>query len=84
MPIDIRQVDDFDPLEVPRVTDLLQQIDDWKGNSMDVDGRKKTEDYEKTSLKPYVDYFRGFVSTFLKDEQGAKRRRDEEGEAMEF
>jgi DNA primase small subunit len=79
VPIDTRKVEEFDPLGVPTVTQLLQEIDEWDGGD-EVDG-KKLQDWEKTSLKPYVDYFRGFVNGLLK-EGGVKREREED--AMEF
>lgn len=43
-------------------------------------------DYEKTSLKPYVDLFRRFVAALVKEEMGVKREREEyeKGNAMEF
>ncbi|KAF2271561.1 prim-pol domain-containing protein [Westerdykella ornata] len=79
VPIDTRKVEEFDPLEVPTVTQLLSEIDEWEGGDED---DRKVADWEKTSLKPYVDYFRGFVSGLLK-EGGAKRNRDEV-DSMEF
>ena len=50
---------------------------------------KVIQDWEKTSLKPYVDYFRSFVVALIRDEKGVKikRERDEtapSAEAMEF
>jgi len=42
-------------------------------------------DYEKTSLKPYVDYFKTFVNGLLQDEAKVKREREENGgNSMEF
>jgi len=82
VPIDTRKVEEFDPLGVPTVAQLLNEIDEWNGEGQ---GEKKIADYEKTSLKPYVDYFRSFVSALLKDERGGKRdREDLAGDAMEF
>lgn len=91
VPIDTRNLDDFDPFEVPTVTELLEQINEYdeKHNKEDVDMEgarpveKKMPDWEKTKLKPYVDYFRAFVSGLLKEEKNFKRER-EEGDAMEF
>ena len=81
VPIDLRKVEEFDPLSVPKVTELLIEIDEWRGE----DAEKKIPDWEKTSLKPYIDYFRGFVNNLLKEgkENGVKRER-EDGDAMEF
>lgn len=84
VPIDPRRAEEFDPLAVPKVTDLLQEIDEWQGSE---EGDKKIQDWEKTSLKPYIDFFRGFVAALLKDEKernGIKREREDNGEPMEF
>lgn len=85
VPIDIRKVEDFNPLEVPTVTDLLGEIDQWDHDrgTPEASGEKKLDDWEKTSLKPYVDQFRGFVNGLLKEENTLKRGR-EEGDPMEF
>lgn len=87
VPIDPQRADEFDPLGVPTVLDLLKEIDDWQGEES-ASGEKKLQDWEKTSLKPYIEQFRKFVAGLLKDEKdgagGVKRARDEGGEAMEF
>lgn len=103
VPIDIKKVEEFDPLTVPTVTDLLSQIDAWdaehsstsppasaapdgEGSTADAEtgGGKKLQDYEKTELKPYIDYFRTFVANLNKGERVGKRERAEDGEGMEF
>lgn len=90
MPIDTRALDEFDPFGVPTVLELLSEIDEWEethgGQAVvaGAEGEKKVADWEKTSLKPYVEYFKGFVAGLLKDEKAAKRDRDDEGESMEF
>ncbi|KAJ4312373.1 p48 polypeptide of DNA primase [Neodidymelliopsis sp. IMI 364377] len=81
VPIDTRKVEEFDPLGVPTVTQLLQEIDEWEGD----ESEKKLQDWEKTSLKPYVDYFRKFVAGLMDEEKPAlKRERQEGADAMEF
>ncbi|KAH7356291.1 hypothetical protein BKA66DRAFT_248054 [Pyrenochaeta sp. MPI-SDFR-AT-0127] len=81
VPIDTRRVEDFDPLGVPTVTQLLTEIDEWEGE----EGEKKTQDWEKTSLKPYVDYFRRFIAGLLEEERPVlKREREDGADAMEF
>ncbi|KAI9749572.1 MAG: hypothetical protein M4579_006823 [Chaenotheca gracillima] len=95
VPIDTRALEAFDPLGVPTVTTLLDEIDAWEqpdedGDQMQVDGSGPTgtrlQDYEKTSLKPYVEYFRTFVAGLLKDEKVVKREREDGAAAdgMEF
>ncbi|OAK94016.1 prim-pol domain-containing protein [Phaeosphaeriaceae sp. SRC1lsM3a] len=81
VPIDTRTAEEFDPLSVPTVTQLLTEIDEWEGD----DSEKKMQDWEKTSLKPYVDYFRRFVAGLLEEDRPAVKREREEGvDAMEF
>lgn len=88
VPIDIKKLASFDPLGVPTVTELLDEIDAWdaekgkEGAEGEVE-TNKLQDYEKTSLKPYVDYFKMYVASLLRDEQGVKRERDV-GDPMEF
>ncbi|KAF2747163.1 DNA primase small subunit [Sporormia fimetaria CBS 119925] len=80
VPIDHRRAEEFDPLDVPTVTQLLAEIDEWKGDE-ETEG-KKVADWEKTSLKPYVEFFRAFVNGLMKEGGGMKREREED--AMEF
>jgi DNA primase small subunit len=82
VPIDTRRVEEFDPLAVPTVQELLGEVDKWGEENQleDSQSEKKLSDWEKTSLKPYVEYFRGFVAALLKDEKVVKR----EADAMEF
>ena len=97
VPIDPAKLEKFDPIAVPTVTELLGEIDDWDGGKDDGEGGgenmkteepaegKRISDYEKTRLKPFVDYFKGHVSALLKAERGVKRERDDrEADAMEF
>ncbi|KAG4216671.1 hypothetical protein PC116_g34848, partial [Phytophthora cactorum] len=87
VPIDTRKLEDFDPLGVPTVQGLLEEIDSWKGDEEDgsEDKAKNLQDWEKTSLRPYVEYFRSFVLALMKDERDPKIKRErEEGQAMEF
>lgn len=86
VPIDTKRLEKFDPLGVPTATELLAEIDDWEGENTGSDDERETKklhDYEKTSLKPYVEYFISHVSNLLRGEKGVKRERDE-GDAMEF
>lgn len=104
VPIDGRNPEQFDPLSVPTVTELLSEIDEWDakhpggipasddveagaGTDTDAKGGRKLQDYEKTRLKPHIDYFRSFIAGLIKDERASKRERGEEEtttDAMEF
>jgi len=82
VPIDERDLGAFDPMAAPTVLGLLGEIDAWdKAHKRE----EKVDDYEKTSLKPYVDYFKTFVNGLLRDEAGVKREREgNSGNSMEF
>ncbi|GAB7341170.1 hypothetical protein MBLNU457_7465t1 [Dothideomycetes sp. NU457] len=82
VPIDVRRVEEFDPLGVPTVQELLAEIDAWKGE--EGEGDAKMQDWQKTSLKPYVEYFRRFVDALIKDETAAAKRGREEDGGLDF
>ncbi|KAL9126408.1 MAG: hypothetical protein Q9217_004536 [Psora testacea] len=91
VPINLEKLEKFDPLGVPTVTEVLGEIDEFDGQEIQTNNAgdaeegevKKTQDYEKTSLKPYVEYFKTYVASLLKAEKGGvKREREEDG--MEF
>lgn len=89
VPIDTRHLEGFDPLGVPTVTDLLKEIDEWATPEAGEKNGKNIQDWEKTSLQPYVEYFRSFVLALIRDEKDVKikKEREEKGlsaDAMEF
>lgn len=65
-----------------------EEVEDGGDTKMD-EGEKEVKvkvlDYEKTVLKPYIDYFKRYVAALLRDERGVKREK-EEGvvDAMDF
>lgn len=72
-------IDEFDPLAVPTVQALLEEVDAWRlADGQDEDDKNaasttaRVPDWEKTSLRPYIQYFRAFVAALNKDEPGAK------------
>lgn len=96
---DMKRADSFDPLSVPKVNELLREVDqfgsgeagDEQANGYVEDGvtMRKLNDWEKTSLKPFVELFDGFIKSLLKSEMvRVKRERDEDGitgpDGMEF
>jgi DNA primase small subunit len=88
VPIDVRRIEEFDPLAVPTVTQLLQQIDEWHAKNSDMSEENKAlwPDWKKTDLRSYVEYFQGHVANLLKEENRGKRERDTDGgaDSMEF
>lgn len=83
VPIDTDKLDEFDPTEVPTVQELLAEIDSWTGPA--AENGKTLADWEKTSLRPYVEQFRHFVLALMRDERDPKVKRErDDGESMEF
>ncbi|KAL9058734.1 MAG: hypothetical protein Q9162_001602 [Coniocarpon cinnabarinum] len=81
VPIPSSQWESFHPGDVPKVTQLLEEVDSWKDTDSNGDTNMATEkrkipDYDKTSLKPFVHYFQSFVAELMRDEQpsGLKRK----------
>ncbi|KAI1812440.1 prim-pol domain-containing protein [Poronia punctata] len=83
VPIDLKTLDDFDPVAVPTAQELLAEIDSWQDQGEG--GGKTLADWEKTSLKPYIELFRSFVLALMRDERDPKVKRErDEGDGMEF
>ncbi|GMK55912.1 hypothetical protein CspeluHIS016_0209680 [Cutaneotrichosporon spelunceum] len=78
VPIDPAKVDDFDPDTVPTVGELLVELD--RASSSDNDG-KMVEDYDRTSLKPYVEMLERHARAIMDDVRGARGPKEE---TMEF
>ena len=88
MPVNPSLVDDFDPETVPTVGDLLNELNKIPSDISEgrkVEGAQLPEtqelaelmvliqDYEHTSLEPYVKIFEKHVAAILRDGRGAKR-----------
>lgn len=84
VPIDTRSLEDFDPLGVPTVQGLLAEIDAWKDEAGEADKGRSVADWEKTSLKPYVELFRAFAAGLVKDERDVRVKRERDEDTMEF
>lgn len=95
---DMKRAEAFDPLSVPRVTELLKEVDEFGSgdDSANVNGfvedgvtMRKLNDWEKTRLKSYVELFDGHIKALMKSEMvRVKRERDDDGvtgaDGMEF
>lgn len=88
VPIEASKAAEFDPLTVPTVTELLQEINQWDEERAKAEGKATTvgklSDYEKTSLKPHVVFFREFVAKLMKEEKGTKNNSIDDTDNMEF
>ncbi|XP_033728623.1 DNA primase small subunit-like [Pecten maximus] len=60
VPIDVEQVDDFDPMAVPTISQILDELNQTSTTSTD-DSGKKMKDYKKTSMGEYLRIFEKFL-----------------------
>ncbi|KRZ94714.1 DNA primase small subunit [Trichinella sp. T8] len=72
VPIDLEKVDEFDPTSVPAIDDLLKELsENDAGEENNIDNEKKNRkplDYNRTTLKPYVQIFERFVNSLPKED----------------
>jgi len=76
VPIDPRNCEDFNPLTVPTIDDLIRDIDNYKG--------KEVSDWQKTQMKPYVEFFKNKFLKQLESSIRTERRRLAQKYDMEF
>ncbi|KAG7660881.1 PRI1 [[Candida] subhashii] len=77
----------FNPMHAPNLKQIQNELENYmdEDNNEDDDGEHKIQDFEKTSLKPYINYFSKFVNELIKTELkgiGSKRERDDDN--LEF
>lgn len=85
----------FNPISAPNLRQLQNEIEVWDSRRVDRESSQPLEDgdsendrrlseYEKTSLKPYVEYFQKFVNNLLKDELKDSGKRNLEEDSLLF
>ena len=77
VPIDSSDPASFDPFSVPTVTALLSEIDSWE-KTKDSAPQDRVADWEKTSLKDYIQFFKRHVDWIMADERIIKKDADVE------
>ncbi|KAL7752412.1 p48 polypeptide of DNA primase [Sorochytrium milnesiophthora] len=91
VPIDPDNCDAFDPFAVPTLTDLVGELNAHharQDTDMNVDGEPALtdeaakSDWDKTSLKPHIAWFRAFLQEMEQEER--RKRREEHDRSLEF
>lgn len=82
VPIDLKELDAFDPFDVPTISMICQELDGPRGgeeksedvkekeDEMDAAEKRKIRDYKKTSLAKYVKHFDQFLDTMARSWKG--------------
>ncbi|XP_022326360.2 DNA primase small subunit-like [Crassostrea virginica] len=80
VPFDPKKVDDFDPMAVPMISEILEEL-----NSVEKeDSNKKTKEFNKTSLKDCIHVFERFVKKLEETWKGKGRLIEQSDMTMEF
>lgn len=80
VPIDPKKIDDFDPMAVPTISEILEEL-----NSVEKeDSNKKTKEFNKTSLKECIQVFERFVKKLEETWKGKGRMIEQSDMTMEF
>ncbi|KAM8980538.1 DNA primase small subunit [Sarcophilus harrisii] len=85
VPIDLQKVDQFDPFTVPTISQICHELDmvssneddGDKENEAEPDTKRRTRDYKKTSLAPYVRSFEQFLEELDKSRKGELLRKSD-------
>jgi len=80
VPFNPEQVDQFNPEEVPTVSQLLDEIDKFTNTA--TEDQKKLKDYKKTSLKGCTEVFEDFLTNLAATLKGELMIKSDE--SMEF
>jgi DNA primase small subunit len=76
VPIDISKVEEFDPLTVPTLGQLMRELDDYEGEEM-------KREWEKTSLKgPFGHFEKAFLVPLLNEVRRSERAEREKRAAV--
>lgn len=70
VPIDPEDCDNFDPLSVPKLEELIEKLNEFKNQDGDLSSKDLLEE---TSLAPYIKQFSDFVKSF--DDEISKERK---------
>ncbi|KAF8160932.1 hypothetical protein B0H34DRAFT_795779 [Crassisporium funariophilum] len=77
VPLDPQTIDEFDPESVPTVGQLLAELDAiGKAEDPTKDHTSGHKDWEKTSLKPYVDVLDKHAKGLMEEVRNEKRKTD--------
>lgn len=79
VPIDLKELDTFDPFEVPTISLICEELekpredevdDEDKENEQDAGERRRIRDYKRTSLAKYVKVFDRFLEAMARSRKG--------------
>ncbi len=82
VPIEVSEVENFDPFQVPTLAQLMKELDEYEANKDEKD-ESVVYDWQKTSLKePFEHFQKKFLVPLLNDERRAQREERERKAAV--
>ncbi len=80
----VREIDAWVETEGAAAAMAAVEVSESGGGTSNTQDVKHVQDWEKTSLKPYIEYFRSFVTALMRDERdvAVKREREEDGDVQ--
>ena len=83
VPIQVENVEEFDPFAVPTLDQLMKELDDFEEANSNDDSGRQLKDWQKTSLKEYFEPFqKEFLEPMVRDLRRDARLKAEEDAAM--
>jgi len=80
IPMDITKIDTFDPFAVPTLPQIVQELDEYE-KVHGASAAAKVPDWQKTSMKPSMQYFLKKFLNPMKSEIRKKRMEEKDKEA---
>ena len=74
VPIDVKNIDNFDPFAVPTLPQILTELDEYEKKNENEESKRSMCDWQKTSLNPSFQHF----EKQLKSMQSHRRRKERE------
>ncbi|KAG8456380.1 hypothetical protein GDO86_002238, partial [Hymenochirus boettgeri] len=78
VPIDVKKLDQFDPFAVPTISLICSELDNvckkeeenFSSGEEEPEAKRRTKDYKKTSLAPYIRIFEQFLDKLDQSRKG--------------
>ncbi|KAF9932691.1 hypothetical protein FBU30_007533 [Linnemannia zychae] len=84
VPIQIEDCESFSPLSSPTVPQLVRELNEYDANHPSSDEESRLQDWQKTSLREYVEYFERFLKGLTQENRDSKKRDAATSKSLDF